>query len=113
MTLDDAIIHAEEIAFENETKAKEYREDQERKCAIIPFATMDFTKEYSCINCAKEHRQLAEWLRELKRYKEQDKSQEEQISVENRLPDDRNTAPVIVNWHETSPEPWMGKEQEE
>jgi hypothetical protein len=36
--------------------------------------------------------------------------QEESISVEDRLPDDRNTALVIVNWHETSPEPWMGKE---
>lgn len=69
MTLDDAIIHAEEVAFENETKAKEYREDQERKCALIPFATMDFTKEYSCINCAKEHRQLAEWLKDYKRLK--------------------------------------------
>lgn len=34
-------------------------------------------------------------------------------TVSERLPDDRNTAPVIVNWHETSPEPWMGKEQEE
>lgn len=38
--------------------------------------------------------------------------QEESISVEDRLPDDRNTAPVIVHWYETSPEPWMGKEQE-
>lgn len=34
-------------------------------------------------------------------------------SVSEKFPDDRNTAPVIVNWHETSPEPWMGKEQEE
>lgn len=34
-------------------------------------------------------------------------------SVSEKFPDDRNTAPVIVNWHETFPEPWMGKEQEE
>ena len=32
------------------------------------------------------------------------------IPVSERLSDDRNTTPVIVNWHETSPEPWMGKE---
>ena len=31
-------------------------------------------------------------------------------SVSERLPDDRNTTPVIVHWHKTSPEPWMGKE---
>lgn len=54
MTLEDAIKHAEEVAKENE-----------RICQIIP--------EHSAgaFHCAEEHRQLAMWLKELKRYKEQ------------------------------------------
>lgn len=40
MTLDEAIAHAEEVA------------------------------NASCDECSKEHKQLAEWLKELKRYKE-------------------------------------------
>lgn len=44
MTLDEAITHCEEVAEKNE--------------------------EQSCKECAKEHRQLAEWLRELELYRE-------------------------------------------
>lgn len=48
MTLDEAIKHAEEIA------------------------SRKFDDCVHCINCAEEHRQLAEWLKELKRYREND-----------------------------------------
>jgi len=53
MTLDEAIIHAEEVAerLENSHKRDWMCEDDER--------------------CAKEHRQLALWLKDLKRLKEQ------------------------------------------
>lgn len=53
MTLDEAIIHAEEVAerLENSHKRDWMCEDDER--------------------CAKEHRQLASWLKDLKRLKEQ------------------------------------------
>ena len=52
MTLDEAIIHCEEVAerLENNCKRDWMGEDDE--------------------SCASEHRQLAEWLRELKYYKD-------------------------------------------
>lgn len=63
MTLDDAIIHAEETADEIDNACEHY--------------------EIAGVNvgngrrCAEEHRQLAEWLKELKRYKELFDSPEE------------------------------------
>ena len=57
MTLDEAILHAEEVANANE-----------RLCETAHPAMQlsDYGK------CAEEHRQLAEWLKELKRLKEQE-----------------------------------------
>ena len=62
MTLEEAIKHAEAAAIENEKEAKRNREhggwyydSEARACAI----------------CAGEHRQLAEWLRELQERREQ------------------------------------------
>ena len=54
MTLDEAIKHCEEVAEEKEQEAKEAH----------VLSGMD------CMECAEEHRQLAEWLRELKAYRE-------------------------------------------
>lgn len=60
MTLDEAIKHCEEVAAENEK--------------TIAYYTIQGDKEWhdecekDCIECAKEHRQLAEWLLELKKY---------------------------------------------
>ena len=51
MTLEEAIKHAEE-------KAEEF--DKDIECD-------------ECTKCADEHRQLAEWLRELKEYRDNDK----------------------------------------
>lgn len=58
MTLDEAILHAEEVAEENQVivDACDYYGDNMAKCET----------------CAKEHIQLAEWLRELKQLKEQE-----------------------------------------
>ena len=53
MTLDEAIKHAEEVAEEH-TKYNIYGGFE------------------SCDKCAEEHRQLAEWLKELKEYREQE-----------------------------------------
>lgn len=58
MTLDEAIKHAEEVAELNEECARIYNEQGE----IIASC--------SCKECENEHRQLAEWLKELKLYKE-------------------------------------------
>ena len=59
LTLDEAIAHCEEVAEENEKKLKSWG----RHC----LATIE---EQTCLDCASEHRQLAEWLRELKRDRE-------------------------------------------
>ena len=64
MTLDEAIKHAEEVADVCESEASKY----------------DMTDAYenyvACQDgkCAKEHRQLAEWLKELKQLKKQTKT---------------------------------------
>lgn len=52
MTLDEAIEHAEEVAEQNEWFEKNYLES------------------IQCRKCAEEHRQLAEWLRELKQLRD-------------------------------------------
>ena len=59
MTIDEAIKHCEEVAEAEERSAKLHqRPDRDVKGS---------GKRYlSCIECAKEHRQLAEWLKELK-----------------------------------------------
>lgn len=60
MTLDEAIKHCEEVATKNEKS--------------IAYYTIQGDKEWldecekDCIECAKEHRQLAKWLLELKNY---------------------------------------------
>ena len=57
MTLDEAIEHCEEVAKEN-------RELFE-KIGTSPYYDGD-----NCLECAKAHEQLAEWLKELKRQRE-------------------------------------------
>lgn len=56
MTLDEAIKHAEEVAEKNE------------KDANWGMGNICIDRS-SCLKCAKEHRQLAEWLYELKLYR--------------------------------------------
>lgn len=62
MTLDEAIKHAEEVAEAEERKAKLYQRLDKGIKGIGQ-------KYLSCIECAEEHRQLAEWLKELKFYR--------------------------------------------
>lgn len=56
MTLDEAIKHCEEVAENQEWLSESYDDDSMG------------TK--LCKECAKEHRQLAEWLKKLKAYEE-------------------------------------------
>lgn len=59
-TLEEAIKHCEEVA-----EKKEYIAE-----------TLEGFDEYTreeCLECASEHRQLAEWLKELKEYRSKDK----------------------------------------
>ena len=63
MTLDEAIKHCEEVAEQNEKESKLWEGG----------VTEAFKqKEQKLCECASEHRQLAEWLRELKALKEND-----------------------------------------
>lgn len=58
MTLDEAIAHCLEVAEENESKANRIEQ-------------LHLTgNAEGCRECAEEHRQLAEWLQELKIYRE-------------------------------------------
>ena len=59
LTLEDAITHAKEVAEKN------YR------CANFEsIDSIDDDIKTNCIKCAEEHEQLADWLEELKSYKE-------------------------------------------
>lgn len=58
MTLDEAITHAREVASEQKRRSGE--------CVIDDNECDKFS---SCLKCAEEHEQLAEWLEELKSYK--------------------------------------------
>ncbi len=76
MKLEEAIKHCEEIAEEQEEKAKEYKHNQDNLVRLYhsldaPYGE-DYSKSNECLECANEHRQLSEWLKELKAYKEAD-----------------------------------------
>lgn len=64
MNLDEAIKHCEEVAYEQDMKAGFETDNQTY--------TMSEVERERCKECAKEHRQLAEWLKELKDYKDKD-----------------------------------------
>ena len=59
MTLDEAIIHAREVATE-----------QKRRSGICTVNDNECDKFSNCIKCAEQHEQLATWLEDLKRRRE-------------------------------------------
>ena len=64
MTLDEAIKHAEEVSKEKENEAQD-----------LEYSRLDWRHEANqCSECSKEHRQLAEWLKELKQLRKQKKT---------------------------------------
>ncbi len=69
MTLDEAIKHAEEAAIEQDKLCKRY--DDASGYSRSHNEAIRTTDAKRCEECAEEHRQLAEWLRELKQLKEQ------------------------------------------
>lgn len=74
MTIDEAIKHAEEVAEEKENEAQD-----------LEYFKLDWKYEAKqCSKCAKEHRQLAEWLKELKQLREQTRW----VPVSDGLPED-------------------------
>ena len=68
MTLDGAIKHCLEVAERNETSAITYKNCKEFKTNMYEKLTAE-KAESDCRECAADHRQLAEWLTELKEAK--------------------------------------------
>ena len=68
MTIDEAIRHCEEVAERNETSAITYKNCKEFKTNMYEKLTAE-KAESDCRECAADHRQLAEWLTELKEAK--------------------------------------------
>ena len=64
LSLEEAIKHCEEVAEKNETKGKMIQNN------FFKLRRKQKQEIDSCLECAKEHRQLADWLRELKTYKD-------------------------------------------
>lgn len=63
MTLDEAIKHAEGVA--------EKKENEGKLLCQSDYASI------GCLTCAEEHRQLAEWLKELKERRKSDGNKKE------------------------------------
>ena len=78
LSLDEAIIHAREVA------EKKYLEGF--LCYANSGNIENDKKNDEYIKCAEEHEQLAEWLEELKKYREVE-NQHRWILVEERLPE--------------------------
>ena len=84
MTLDEAIKHAEEVAEKFESLHERYENmDEDRLLFRV--------EENECKNCAKEHRQLANWLKELRAYRKMYHKEHEDdclswISCSERMP---------------------------
>ena len=70
MTLDGAIKHCEEVAEEQEKLCKRY--DDVSGYSRSHNESIRVADAKWCERCAKEHRQLAEWLKDYKRLKEQE-----------------------------------------
>ena len=74
MTLEDAIRHAEEVAKDKELSYKFCFHAGKSCDGQQPPQDKNLVncKNNGCLKCATEHRQLAEWLRELKEWREKD-----------------------------------------
>ena len=59
MTIDEAIVHAREVA----TIQRNNKKLNDTLGPFSPYYNQD------CVKCAQEHDQLAEWLEELKQYR--------------------------------------------
>lgn len=80
MDIQEAIRHCEEKAEDLQKKA-----DDMIPVVGEPLPTKEELKErYDCEECANEHRQLAEWLKELKQYKGKETEKNRLIEESNR-----------------------------
>ena len=66
LTIDEAIKHCEEVAEKQEITAKSNLMEIDKIKADGILRLYDADEYESCMKCAEEHRQLAEWLKCLK-----------------------------------------------
>lgn len=71
MNIDEAIRHCEEVAEEKEARAESNLIEIDKIKGILRVYYAEECE--SCLECARKHRQLAAWLKELKAYKEAEK----------------------------------------
>lgn len=69
MTLKEAIKHCEEVAKQNEEDAVVYSNCKKHMKNLFEIGISE-NAENKCRKCAEEHRQLAEWLKELVKYRQ-------------------------------------------
>ena len=103
MTLDEAIKHAEEVAGKNEKYAQIWH--KQTKNRLVDFCDKAIQEENNCIKCAKEHRQLAEWLKELKQLREQTKW----ILISEKLPNEFDEVWCSTDSEEIFKATYLGK----
>lgn len=72
MTLDEAIVHAREVAERNRNQYKNCPSDRTD------------IRHQTCEECEEEHEQLAEWLEELKKYREIGTVEECRVAAEKK-----------------------------
>ena len=70
LSLEEAIQHCEEVAEKQEITATSNLMEIDKIKADGILRLYDADEYESCMKCAAEHRQLAEWLRELKKLRE-------------------------------------------
>lgn len=66
MTLEEAIVHCEEVIQKKEQLLEIHR----RTLVLIPKYSLTAKQEQECIKCAEDHKQLVEWLKELQMLRE-------------------------------------------
>lgn len=88
MTIDEAIRHAEEVAAKSSEDANGWVRDGWQECFknLSPKDEAEMKKNRErlsseCRKCAADHRQLASWLRELKKLKESQDGKVESVSL--------------------------------
>lgn len=93
MIIDEVIRYCEEVAEKQEITAKSNLMEPDKTKADGILRLYDADEYELCMKCAEEHRQLAEWLRELKQLREQT----QWIPVSKRLPEKNMPCLVAVD----------------
>ena len=93
LDLESAIKHCEEVAEKQEITAKSNLMEPDKTKADGILRLYDADEYELCMKCAEEHRQLAEWLKELKQLREQTKW----ISCSEKLPEEGRNVLICIN----------------